>query len=160
LGYIFLSASGFATALILASPRFAAFARTTSAPLLSRPNFFAISLWLLPFGLAVFFEQNPLSGGFFSHWSRLLFPLSYMHIVEPSGGLTPLIQTETHLWDVLAWVIISALFGVLMRKVRFRYALLLAPVIIVAITYLFLLLSQVFGLEFWVWGFGLPRLVG
>lgn len=150
----------FAGVILWTNPRARPALEGVGRTISSRSNFLVLGVWLLPFGLAVLLVENPLSGAFFSHWGRLLFPLAYMHVVEPTGGLYPIVQSETHLWDILAWAVVSVLFGFATQKMRFAYALLIAPIAIAAVSFLFHLIAQALGLQFWVWGWGLPRLVG
>ena len=116
-------------------------------------SFFAIPILLLPFFLAVFFEEktDAFPDGiayFFFFYGRIIFPLAYMH-KKYSTYLVPIVQSSTHLWDVLAWIAISIMHGVSTFRMRARYAVTIAPVVVVIVVVGFHALAWQIDYVFW-----------
>lgn len=162
LGLIVVLLVIFAVVLLGQQDRAASWPRTlASQALLRRATFFAMPLLLLPFALSVIFEAgtrhlpNALANILFFP-GRLLLPLAYLH-TQDADGLAPIIQSGTHLWDVMAWLSMSIVFGHFVRRLRFRHALALAAPTIVCVAAVAHFIASSAGLVFW----GLPfRVVG
>jgi hypothetical protein len=134
---------------------------TAAREIRSRPNLFAIPLWLLPFGLAVVFEAQTryipdvLANTLF-FIGRFVFPLSYTYKLHPEA-LEPLFYRPTHAWDLLFWCAVSVAYWYSTRNIRPRYAFAAAPLVVAAILATYHLCAWQLGYVHW----GLPtRVVG